>query len=520
MSSVINPQGYEYGISPINQNPFWEEQAPGTDAEITATASVDSETGTPRVSVEKTQEGDNVNFDFSFHNLKGETGETGPQGAQGETGPQGPQGIQGETGATGPQGETGATGPQGPVGPTGPQGETGPQGAQGEAGPQGPQGIQGETGATGPQGPVGPTGPQGETGPQGAQGEAGPQGPQGIQGETGATGPQGPQGETGATGPAGPTGPQGPAGQDGATGPAGPGLPAGGTIGQYIIKSGSSDYQTSWVTRGNVPSGGTSGQVLTKTDSSDYNTYWSTPQAGGEDAETIKLHIPRITPTITSTSTIHTHIADMVKEILDTIVTYGVNSSYDNFEITDVEARIQIYDTDNTQSYLSYSLAYPLGDASSFTSIYSVSTQGSPSITGDTGTILLFLPPYLHVGFLKTEPDITPSSDKFFELNGMIPYIRIFAVSTVASMRYPVQYIDMPVTYSTSTGVTFDKDFYIPLIPYSITSSSTSIKTVFIQGGFSGVSVSTQIDSVDLTSYTPSLQNCYVTVRNFNNPEP
>ena len=68
MSSNINPQGYEYGLSPVNNNPFWEDETPGADAEITATASVDDQVGTPRVSVEKTQEGNDINFDFAFHN--------------------------------------------------------------------------------------------------------------------------------------------------------------------------------------------------------------------------------------------------------------------------------------------------------------------------------------------------------------------------------------------------------------------------------------------------------------------
>lgn len=63
--------------------------------------------------------------------VKGDTGDTGPQGVQGDTGPEGAQGIQGDTGPTGLTGDTG------PTGPTGPQGDTGPQGNQG---------VQGDTG--------------------------------------------------------------------------------------------------------------------------------------------------------------------------------------------------------------------------------------------------------------------------------------------------------------------------------------------------------------------------------------
>ncbi len=83
---------------------------------------------------------------------KGETGPQGPQGIKGEIGPQGPQGIKGETGPQGPQGIKGETGPQGP------------QGIKGETGAQGAQGIQGETGAQGAQGIQGETGPQGLSG--------------------------------------------------------------------------------------------------------------------------------------------------------------------------------------------------------------------------------------------------------------------------------------------------------------------------------------------------------------------
>lgn len=64
----------------------------------------------------------------------------------------------------------------------------------------------------------------------------------------GAEGARGPKGDTGATGPQGPKGDIGATGAAGATGPAGPGVPAGGTAGQFLVKSSGTDYDAAWVT--------------------------------------------------------------------------------------------------------------------------------------------------------------------------------------------------------------------------------------------------------------------------------
>ena len=214
MSEKLSPQGYRFGRDPRGKHPFWADEI----VDVTATASVNNDVGTPEVIVTKTRdESQVVNFDFDFRNLKGD------QGIQGEKGDEGERGPKGEIGAT-PSITMRATAdgvhsenPYVVVEQSGTldnpifefefygiEGAQGPQGIQGETGAQGPQGIQGETGPQGEQGPQGIQGETGPQGPQGIQGETGPQGPQGIQGETGAQGPQGEQGATGEQGPQGP----------------------------------------------------------------------------------------------------------------------------------------------------------------------------------------------------------------------------------------------------------------------------------------------------------------------------
>lgn len=84
--------------------------AVGTTPNISASASVDSTSGTPACTVTKTGTLTNPQLNFSFTGLKGVQGEQGIQGPQGIQGVQGEQGIQGPAGADGLNGQDGADG--------------------------------------------------------------------------------------------------------------------------------------------------------------------------------------------------------------------------------------------------------------------------------------------------------------------------------------------------------------------------------------------------------------------------
>ena len=248
----------------------WADEEGGA-SDLTATASVDANTGTPSVEVSKT--GNNI--DFAFHNLKGERGATG---------------------ATGPQGETGATGPQG------------------EQGIQGIQGVQGNDGVgisniaykeTDASGNNVYTITLTNSSTYDFTANRGPQGAQGATGATGATGASGNDGvgistitfkETDASGnnvytitlTNGNTydftanrGPQGAQGATGATGATGAGVAQGGATGQFLSKVDGTDYNTQWSNILQVPSasGASSGDVLSADGSGGYA--WATPSGGG-----------------------------------------------------------------------------------------------------------------------------------------------------------------------------------------------------------------------------------------------
>lgn len=81
--------------------PAGADGADGVTPTITATAEVDSTTGTPAVQVTKSGTETAPSFEFSFTGLKGETGAKGEKGDTGEIGPQGPQGDPGPQGPAG-----------------------------------------------------------------------------------------------------------------------------------------------------------------------------------------------------------------------------------------------------------------------------------------------------------------------------------------------------------------------------------------------------------------------------------
>lgn len=58
-----------------------------------------------------------------------------------------------------------------------------------------------------------------------------------------------------------------------------PGLPAGGSAGQALRKTGAADYAAGWADVHELPTGGSAGQAIVKKSGTNYDTEWTNPNA-------------------------------------------------------------------------------------------------------------------------------------------------------------------------------------------------------------------------------------------------
>lgn len=199
----------------------------GTVPDISATASADAlSSSTPTVTVTKTGTDEAPNFDFAFSGLKGAQGNPGTPGQDGAPGADGSDGTSAYCSVS-KSGNTATITCTDANGTTTAQISDGTDGSNGQDGAPGADGSSAYCSVS-------------------------------KSGNTATITCTDKNGTTTATVS------DGSDGSDGAQGPAGPGVAAGGTAGQFLKKSSSTDYATEWGDISEVPSGGNNGDVLTK----------------------------------------------------------------------------------------------------------------------------------------------------------------------------------------------------------------------------------------------------------------
>lgn len=165
------------------------------------------------------------------------------------------------------------------------------------------------------------------------------------------------------------------AGPQGATGPAGPGVPAGGTVGQVLKKSGSGDYETNWEDpSGGLPSGGNPYEVLALNSSGNpawiKNRYIGSVRVSSESVSSLLTLGPKV-----SNFTIDSHYSSgssYVSQLLNGMVALFLPTSGSSSALVEVKSRF------SAEMYgdITLSSAIDLPDASSSALTEEIITAG------------------------------------------------------------------------------------------------------------------------------------------------
>lgn len=109
----------------------------------------------------------------------------------------------------------------------------------------------------------------------------------------------------------------------------GEGVPTGGTTGQVLKKSSSTDFDTEWGSVEALPIGGTTGQVLTKRTNADFDVEWE--DSGGGTVQSVNEVLPDQTGNITLTADdIGTDASNIsIQDAIDDYVYVGTSAPTD-----------------------------------------------------------------------------------------------------------------------------------------------------------------------------------------------